>query len=233
MIYPSPATLGPLRRAHPSRTLCNLPAKPDARQPSLSPLVVVVRLLLWEREFSRATSTGSTNLSHCPCFSSASSLCSTHTVLASSHPQSSVNVVRSLLFVLLCVRHDGTAVASISAACRRVTLFDLATPILIPMPRYPSAQLIHLTYQWVRLVFHIAFPSFFLLHRVKDVISSAIECVLALCTFIMYYVCISSVCKSMHRYIPKRYSGQKISDCSLGQPANLCKSTRRACTCCT
>jgi hypothetical protein len=103
-IYPSRATLSLLP------TLRNLPAKPDVQQPSLSTHIVAVRLLLWGREFSRATLTGSTNLSHLSLFQFRIIPLQHpyHMVLDCLHPKTSMNVVRSLVFVLLCVRHDDT-----------------------------------------------------------------------------------------------------------------------------
>lgn len=126
LIYPSPAAPSPLpSMPHPSRTLCNLPAKPDVQQPSLSTFLVVVRLLLWEREFSRATSTGSTNLSHLSLFQFRVIPLQQHPyhmILDCLHLQILMNVVRSLIFVLLCVRHDDTYSGVVSPACRRVTI---------------------------------------------------------------------------------------------------------------
>lgn len=55
LIYPSPAFLNPLQtllyRARPSHSILYLAVKPDVLQPSLGRHVLVVPLLLWEREF--------------------------------------------------------------------------------------------------------------------------------------------------------------------------------------
>lgn len=169
-IYPNPPALWPLPtllcRAHPSRLLLlNPTASSDVQQPLSS--VLTVRLLLWERGFSRDTLTGSINLSHLFLFQFRIVLVFTHITWFQNA------CIRPLLFVLLCVKHDDTC--SGADISRVLQSNHIRTPILIPMSRYPTT-LVYFTHQAFkgssRVLHHVFFPShvfLFFLHCVPSV----------------------------------------------------------------
>ena len=129
-----------------------------------------------------------------------------HMVLDLLHLES-LNKAFHPLFVLLCIRHDDTC-SGVDITCMSQSN-HIGTHILIPLPRYPVRNLIILPINESVSCFALPVPIFFALcSRLNTRSPVCYDCTT---------ICISSTCKDMYHYIPKKIFLVKIGS-SLDQP---------------